>query len=78
MDISETEDGCRKYTAITKGSASDNPTSAIDLNQFQKDHSVAALFENVSSFTITFGATSGVGGRNFMFSSIASLCGKFA
>ena len=70
------EEGCAKFTAQAVGSAADNPSHALALNELQKNHLVTAQYDNVSSFTIVFAATNGNGGRNFIFSGVAPLCGK--
>ena len=71
-----TEQGCAKFTAQSVGSAADNPDNSLDLNEFQKNHLVSAIYTDVSSFTNHFAATAGQYGRNFIFSSVAPLCGE--
>ena len=65
-----------KYSSTEIGSATDNPTSALDLTSVQKDRTVTAMYTDVSTFTIEIAATSGSGGRNFLFAMKAPHCRK--
>ena len=71
-----TEEGCTQFTAQTVGHGEDNPDHALALTQLQKKRVITALYTNVSSFTVVFAATPGQYGRNFIFSTVAPLCGK--
>ena len=79
LGVGISEHGCARYIAQEYGGLSDNPTHATSLTDEQKHHIVSAMYTNVSSFTVVFGANDSpsVHSRNFFFSSIAALCGNY-
>jgi len=79
LGVGISEHGCARYIAQEYGGLSDNPTHATSLTDEQKHHIVSAMYTDVSSFTVVFGANDSpsVHSRNFFFSSIAALCGNY-
>jgi len=79
LGVGISEHGCARYIAQEYGDLSDNPTHATTLTDEQKHHIVSAMYTDVSSFTVVFGANDSpsVHSRNFFFSSIAPLCGNY-
>lgn len=79
LGVGISEHGCARYIAQEYGGLSDNPTHATTLTDEQKHHIVSAMYTDVSSFTVVFGANDSpsVHSRNFFFSSIAALCGNY-
>jgi len=67
-------DGNMQYMSTTKGTGRDNPSDPMDLDQQQKDRSVAFLMHNVDSFVAKFSiGAPRRGGRNFNFAGAANV-----
>jgi len=59
---------CVAVTSSKKGSAKDNPTSLMELDDIQRARAVTYSFSKLSSWTSTVSLATGSGGRGFMFS----------
>ena len=79
LGVGISEHGCARYIAQEYGDLSNNPTHATTLTDEQRHHTVSAMYTNISSFTVVFGAANSTAthSRNFFFSASAPLCGNY-
>lgn len=59
---------CVAVTSSKKGSAKDNPTSLMELDDIQRARAVTYTFSELSTWKSKVSLAQGVGGRGFMFS----------
>jgi hypothetical protein len=59
---------CVSVTSSKKGSAADNPTSLMELNDIQRARAVTYTFSELSSWKSKVSLAKGSGGRSFLFS----------
>jgi hypothetical protein len=74
LEIDETvRNGLMTFTSTEVGTGTDNPSDPLTLTTLQMRRSVAFSYVNKFGFKLTFGATGGRGGRNFLFAGRSQL-----
>jgi len=59
---------CVAVTSSKKGSAADNPTNSMELDDIQRARTVTYSFSKLSSWKTSLSIANGAGGRSFLFS----------
>jgi len=74
LEIDDTPgNGLVRFTSTEVGTGVDNPTDPLNLTPLQMRRSVAFSYFDKLGFQLTFGATGGRGGRNFLFAGRSQL-----